>query len=174
MKKILLFILVIVVVIVCWSILFHSNEPGFIKVTAKGGEAVLSARSLFGRGVSVKNAAGEVAVKPGKYNIRKINLSLEDKGETWELTSYGPWGSLNPVEIKTSETTELQFGAPLWCKANVRRRGTIVDIGYSVVGKAGEIYEPTIRKGGRRMPAPEVRILDETGKILASGKFAFG
>jgi len=50
-----------------------------------------------------------------------------------------------------------------------------VAIGMTIVGKAGEVYAPaSIKKGQSSVPAPQVRILDEKGAVLAQGNLEYG
>jgi len=59
-------------------------------------------------------------------------------------------------------------------KLRVTQRGALVSVGFSMIGQAGEDYGIRVVKNGRRLPAPKVKIVDEAGKVLASGKFAYG
>jgi hypothetical protein len=47
-------------------------------------------------------------------------------------------------------------------------------IGLSVVGQGGETYSAGAQKDGALEPAPKFKILDESGKELASGQFQYG
>ena len=69
------------------------------------------------------------------------------------------------------------------CHLRERRRAIIrpknsgpnkVDISFSLVGRAGENYAGVVEKDGKRPAAPTLKILDEKGKELGSGKFEFG
>lgn len=47
-------------------------------------------------------------------------------------------------------------------------------IGLVLAGRNGERYQPTILKGGSRLAAPKLRIVDEAGKVLLDDSFAYG
>ena len=47
-------------------------------------------------------------------------------------------------------------------------------IGLVLAGRNGERYQPTILKGGSRLAAPKLRIVDETGKVLLDDSFRYG
>ena len=85
------------------------------------------------------------------------------------LTSYGPWGDISKLRIKNNETLSLKVGPPLVIKPSLSKQSGMVSIGFLVYGQAGERY--AIPKLPKR---PGIKIIDEKGKILESGNFAYG
>lgn len=65
-------------------------------------------------------------------------------------------------------------GPPLLVKTDVRTRGRNVSIGLVVEGQAGEKYVGGAKKNAEQMPPPKFKIVDEAGKVLATGKFRYG
>lgn len=49
-----------------------------------------------------------------------------------------------------------------------------VTIGLVLAGRDGERYQPTVMKGGSRLGAPKLRIVDEAGKVLLDDSFKYG
>ncbi|MGE5293191.1 MAG: hypothetical protein ACM3VT_00030 [Solirubrobacterales bacterium] len=47
-------------------------------------------------------------------------------------------------------------------------------IGLVLTGRNSERYQPTIVKGGSRLAAPKLRIVDEAGKVLLDDSFKYG
>ncbi|MEN6333988.1 MAG: hypothetical protein ABFE01_06975 [Phycisphaerales bacterium] len=47
-------------------------------------------------------------------------------------------------------------------------------IGLVLAGPNGERYQPSVLKGGSRLAAPKLRIVDEAGKVLLDDSFAYG
>jgi len=47
-------------------------------------------------------------------------------------------------------------------------------IGLVLAGADGQRYQPAVMKGGARLPAPKLRIVDETGKVLLDDSFRYG
>jgi hypothetical protein len=47
-------------------------------------------------------------------------------------------------------------------------------MGLGVFGRVGEKYNNSIQKNDQRIREPQVKILDEAGTVLASGRFQFG
>ena len=86
----------------------------------------------------------------------------------------GPWGTMATVKVSEGKTTVLKPGPPFLVKANVSPSSSRVSIGFEFLGQAGEQYASSATKNGRRQSAPKVKIVDEEGKTLASGKFEYG
>ena len=53
-------------------------------------------------------------------------------------------------------------------------RLTAIIVGLCLFGRAGEKYENLILRNNQRIPEPQVKIIDEAGMVLASGRFQFG
>jgi len=51
--------------------------------------------------------------------------------------------------------------------------GDTVDLSLTLSGQDGEIYT-NVMKGNDRPPAPTFKIVDESGKTVASGAFEYG
>jgi len=47
-------------------------------------------------------------------------------------------------------------------------------IGLVLAGADGQRYQPAVMRGGARLPAPKLRIVDETGKVLLDDSFRYG
>lgn len=54
------------------------------------------------------------------------------------------------------------------------RREREMLIGLVLTGPDGQRYQPVVMKGGARLPAPKLRIIDETGKVLLDDSFRYG
>ena len=65
-------------------------------------------------------------------------------------------------------------GPPLVVKSEVAVRGRIVDVGVTVQGQAGEKYVPGVQRNGKWLPAPGFRLVSESGRVLAAGRFEYG
>ena len=122
--------------------------------------------------------AGTWELPPAAYSARSITLKATEKTAeaevNWTLHCARKFGKLARFTIKDGETLAIPAGAPLLAKATVRRAGEVVSIGTAIVGRAGEEYEPGARRNGKPQAAPKLEIVDETGNILASGKFEYG
>jgi hypothetical protein len=144
----------------------NSLDHGYIELDT-GDAAVLKLRSgLFGR-VDVSSGVEPVEVKT--RILRPLSLTIANNNNSRRLISYGPWGDLSRIKVANDWKTVIELGPPFIIKPNVRKSADRVLIGFSIFGRAGEKYEiPRIN------PAPKVTIMDENGKILASGSFSYG
>jgi hypothetical protein len=57
-------------------------------------------------------------------------------------------------------------------KANMKKRDIWISV--DIIGQASEQYQNVPGKNHRSVPAPKIKIADETGNVLASGKFEYG
>ena len=85
-----------------------------------------------------------------------------------------PWGELRKVRVSKGDTTVLRIGPPLVIRTDVQKNISIVSIGLSLVGRAGENYSAQVLTHGENLPAPKLKIVDEMGKVLATGTFEYG
>jgi hypothetical protein len=106
---------------------------------------------------------------PSSGPVQQIRFSslaaTDDNGDTWTLGLRG---------VPPALSEDAKPGVPLSVKADVNRGGRSISIGLIIEGQAGEVYEPGAAKNGRRRPAPEFTVLDESGKVLGSGSFEYG
>jgi hypothetical protein len=152
-------------------------EPGYInKMTASGVQVDLELRSTDAsrRSVRLRGTVPELEVSPGTYKPENIGLQAMQDGDRWQMVSRGPWGELETIRVEPGISTELKVGPPLTVKTNVATKDEVVSVGLSIFGQAGERYNPGVQKNGQRQPAPELKIVDEAGKVLATGNFAYG
>jgi hypothetical protein len=99
---------------------------------------------------------------------------MKQNGNTWQIDSSGPWGKLSTIKVRKNSTTVLELGQSFLIKPSVSKSGSQVSIGLSIIGRAGEHYSAEITKNGKRLPTPKLKIVDETGNVLTSGKFEYG
>lgn len=90
------------------------------------------------------------------------------------MLSQGPWGDLAKITVKNNQKTSLRLGPPFMIKPKVQKRNSVVEIQFDIVGQAGEQYEKFVRKNNRAVTRASLKILDEVGNLLESGKFRFG
>ena len=97
------------------------------------------------------------------------SLSMTDEnGDKW-LLELVKGQSLSRLKNSSSKT-----GPPLLIKTDVQVSGRDVSIGLVVEGQAGEQYVGGVQKNGQWQSAPAFNIVDEAGKVIASGKFNYG
>jgi hypothetical protein len=103
---------------------------------------------------------------------RQLGLSplsiTDENGDKWVLELAK---GQSPSSLKDSSG---KSGPPLLIKTDVQISGRDVSIGLIVEGQAGEKYAGGVQKNGQWQPAPAFNIVDEAGKVLASGKFKYG
>ncbi|MGB2937290.1 MAG: hypothetical protein WBD05_03700 [Phycisphaerae bacterium] len=116
---------------------------------------------------------GKVSVVAGKYTVLQMTLAQRDEaGVEWTLTGRG--GKWKNFQILPDQTLQLQLGPPLKASIEVDQNNGTASMTFLLVGRGEEVYAGGASKDGKMQPAPKFEILDETGKVLATGKFEYG
>ena len=116
---------------------------------------------------------GKASLAAGKYTVLQMTLTQRDEaGAEWTLT--GRSGKEDPLQILPDQTLQLQIGPPLKARIEVGQTEGTASMTFSLVGRGGEVYAGGAMKDGKRQPAPKLEILDESGKVLATGTFEYG
>jgi len=156
------------------ALLFYTQRKGFVGIDAGGADAVLELNSSWIAQTTITSAIEPVRIGARIYRPQLMKLSMRQGGDTWRIESQGPWGDLAKIKVRHKEATALKLGPPLLIKPEVNKNGSIVSIGYTIIGQAGEQYENIITKNNRAVNGVKIKIVDETGKILESGSFKYG
>jgi len=175
MKKKDIWISVGIIVVVLVAFYFYSQRKGYISVDAGGTTATLQLDSGWFHKVTLGAESEPVAVPARVYKGERLHLRKSQNGSTWGVDTRGPWGNLAQIKVKNRQTTFLRVGPPLLIKPTIQRSASNVSIGLSIIGQAGEQYGVRqVTKDVKQPAAPAVKIIDDSGKVLAAGKFAFG
>ena len=122
----------------------------------------------------LRSGSEPVAVPARAYRPVFLTLVGEQNGEVWKASSWGPWGKLDRIQIARGRTTAIELGPPLRIEPQVAVYGGQVRVALCLFGRAGEKYDNSILRNNQRIPGPPVKIIDEAGTVLASGRFQFG
>ena len=166
-----LVILVVVIVVFAVGFFLYSKQSGYIKVEPPGYSLNLRG-GLFGS-KTIWSSGEPEKIHVGTYKPSYANYFRKHNDDTWQL--YCSLDKLPVVEVTKGETVSLKFGPPLTVKADVKRNRDRITIAPSIIGCTGELYDIRVRKkNGKMLPAPKLKIVDEAGNVLASGKFEYG
>ncbi len=174
MKKRNILISIAIIAAAVLVLCFYSRGKGRIAIVAGGANATLQLRSGLFTKTTVINGTDPYPVKARVHRPVQLSLSMKQDSNTWQLDSRGPWGDLSTIKVTNNNTTVLKLGPPFLIKPKVRKSGSNVSIDFAVIGQASEQYRNSIMQNNRRVPAPKLKIVDEVGNVLASGKFAYG
>ncbi len=152
----------------------YSQKTGQIKIDAGGAIAELELAGGLFNTVTMSSGAEPTKLNARTYYPQSVSISMQQGSDTWQIDNRGPWGKSSTIEVKNNETTVLRLGPPFIVKPGINKSGSTVSINFSIFGQAGEKYQNYAKKNNSRLPAPKVRIVDEAGNVLASGKFAYG
>jgi hypothetical protein len=174
MKKRDIWISVAIIAAAVLLLYLYSQGKGRIKIDAGGAAATLQLRSSWLSKATISSGAEPTKVSARVHRPAQLSLSMKQGSNTWRLDSRGPWGDLSTIKVTNNNTTVLKLGPPFLIKPKVRKSGSNVSIDFAVIGQASEQYRNSIMQNNRRVPAPKLKIVDEAGTVLASGKFAYG
>ncbi|HUU10893.1 MAG TPA: hypothetical protein VM431_10200 [Phycisphaerae bacterium] len=179
MKRLSLLVTVLVCLGAAFTVQSATKPTGTLKVATPG---VLLELKIDGKAVPVPNGR-EVPLPADTYKPAQITCGAQAPGkgkpQVWTIKSSGPFGKLATIDVTEGKLSSVEAGAPLVLKASVGKAnaagGKVVTVGLSILGKAGESYNPaTVMKGLTKVPPPEVQIRDEKGGVLSQGKFEYG
>lgn len=155
------------------QIAMAKTDPGFGTLDLGASDVEIMGFSDFG--FQRIQGGGKVRLPAGRYMPIMVSLSRTDAdGAKWTLRRSGGTDKLSQLRIEAGETLAVELGPPLVAKTNVRQNSRNVAIGFSLVGKAGEQYAAGATKDNKRLPAPTFEIIDETEKVIHTGKFEYG
>ena len=154
---------------------FYTQRKGYIRVDAGGASASLQLRSGWLSEAYIGSDSGPVVVPARPSRPERLRIIKKENGSAWQLDTTGPWGELAQIKVKNRQTTLVRLGPPFLIKPTIQRSSSNVSIGLSIIGQAGEQYGVRqVTKDAKQLAAPDVKIVDEAGKVLAAGKFAYG
>jgi hypothetical protein len=137
---------------------------------------------------------GKTAVPTGTYRVANLALQSTDARRI-RLTSFDV--PLKPLEVASDTTLKVEVGTPIRLEVTAQKRTprpgetvgvmsairgmfggrgaeeTILEIGVTVLGCAGEAYSGFSAGDGQRLAPPRFEILAE-GKPVTTGNFEYG
>ena len=151
-------------------IYFYTQRKGYIEINTGGADATLRLRSNLLSTSTIHSGRTPAKVRAMMYRPQLLRITSRQSSPNYSLESYGPWGEFSKIAVKNNKTTVLRLGPPFLIKPAVHKTGSQNrTIDFSIIGQAGEKYIYN-----RSAPVPKIKIIDEQGKTLASGKFGFG
>ena len=174
MKKRDIWISVAIIAAAILLLFISSQRKGLIQFDAGNAVATMRLSNSWLGKTTISSEVQPCKVSARMHRPQWLNLLMQQDGDTWQLESRGPWGELSTIRVKNNETTVLKLGPPFQIKSKVLFTGTKVSIDFNIIGRAGEHYYNSIMKNNKRAPAPRVKIIDQDGSVLASGKFEYG
>ena len=157
------------------AVIYHSTQgKGYIEIDTGGADATLELRnSMFGN-ATINSNERPTEVRAIIHRPRRLNLSMKQDGQTWQINSSGPWANLSKIKVKNNDTTTLRCGPPFLIKPSIYNTGNRLSIDFAIIGQGGEQYQKYALKNNRLASEAKIKIIDEVGNVLESGKFQYG
>lgn len=156
------------------ALLFHIQRKGYVGIDAGRANAVLHLKSSLFEQITINSGMESATIAARTYRPKFLSLSMEQDGRTWRIESRGPWADISKIKVRNDEATAIRLGPPFLIKPIVRKNGSLLYIDYDIIGQAGECYQKLITKNYRTVAGAKVKIFDETGNVLETGRFKYG
>lgn len=156
------------------TLLYYTQRKGYVGIDAGGADAILQLKSSLLDHATITSGGEPAVIGARIHRPQLLSLSIKQNGHTWQIESRGHWGDLSKIKVRNNEATALRLGPPLLIKPTIRKNGSLLYIDYTIIGQAGEHYKKSITKNNRAVTGAKIKIVDETGNVLESGKFKYG
>ena len=156
------------------SVLYYTQRKGYVGIDAGRADAELQLNSIWFMKTTINSGTRPSAIGARIYRPQLLGLSMKQDGYTWRIESRGPWGELSKIKVRNNEATAIKLGPPFLIKPQIRKNRSRLSIDFIFIGQAGEQYRNFITKNGRAFTGAKIKIFDETGNVLESGKFQYG
>jgi hypothetical protein len=156
------------------TLLFYSQRTGYVGIDAGGANVVLRLRNNWLGHKTITSGAEPAEIGARIYRPQFLSLSIGQGGHTWKIESWGPWGDLSKIKVRNNEATAIRLGPPFLIKPQVNKNGSILSIGYAIIGQAGEQYQNFVTKNNQAVIGAKIKIIDEAGNVLEKGNFKYG
>jgi len=174
MKKRDIWISIAIIAAAVLLLFVSSQRKGLIKFDTGSAVNTMRLSSSWLGTTTISSEVQPCIVSARLHRPQWLNVLMRQGDDTWQLESRGPWGQLSTIRVKNNETTVLKLGPPFQIKTKALYTGSKVSIDFNIIGKAGEHYRNSITQNNKIAPAPKLKIIDEAGNVLASGKFEYG
>jgi hypothetical protein len=146
--------------------------PALGKVEASPGICAAGLLSPT-QSLDLKFTNGPDSAVAGAYRVQSVQLLAKDEGPDGR-TLQGSFGGWQPeLTIREGETARITAGLPLKVEPQVVvDEGRTLRIGLLITGSAGETYRWSPRSGSSSKAG--FKIVDRSGKQIASGEFDYG
>jgi len=117
-------------------------------------------------------------VPAGKYGVVYIELTEKDsEGNQWTFKSTRAsvkTEKLGAFEVRPGQTTSFKVGPPFQIRTSMKKSGRNASVDFELEGQAGELYKPGAEKNKKTAPEPSLKIIDNSGQVVNSGRFKYG
>jgi hypothetical protein len=151
---------------------YYVRGKGYISVDTPG--VILNLYGGWFDEANIASDEGPAKVNARMYSPEYILIEAKQNDDIWRIDSSGPWGKLENIKVKNTETTRLELGPPFLIKTTVSKSDSSVLVNLLIIGRAGEQYSAAAMKNGKTVARPGLKIVDEAGNLLASDKFRYG
>ncbi|MCP4375142.1 MAG: hypothetical protein GY794_03025 [bacterium] len=142
---------------------------GSVKVNAPRWNCVLTGKKYF---LSLSGTKAPMSVPADDYRINEYTVFAKNTPGKRCATISGRGGKV--FTVSSGETVDLAIGEPLTVGVVASKRRGKVRINMVLKDALGGKIRGMTNNVGRRMPAPSVEVVNNTGKIIYTAKLAYG
>jgi hypothetical protein len=154
---------------------FRSADPQFGWLDLNGRDVLLGLWSDAGPR-RVVGMIHKLPLPAGRYSAVDLELTETETDGRWTFAmGRGGAGALRDFAIRPGETTAFEIGPPFQARTTLERYGERPEaiVGFELEGRAGEHYSGVVKHNGRDVSEPSVKIVDASGRVVTSGRFAY-
>ncbi|MDD2710596.1 MAG: hypothetical protein PHV34_21665 [Verrucomicrobiae bacterium] len=122
---------------------------------------------------TVSSATGQFDVPAGSYEVSIYQVRKIMAGRQWTLVGSSLPGQYRKIK-STGEPVSLRLGEDLRICPQVSIGEGMVWINCRLRGSLNEEYRAAVVENGQVHAAPKFQVMDESGRVMASGQFEFG
>jgi hypothetical protein len=174
MRKKDIWISIAIIAAAVLTLCFYLLVKGSVKIDAGGATAVMRLNSIWLSKTTITSGPEPCPVGARVHRPERLSISMEQDGHTWQIDSRGPWGDFSRIRVKNNRTTSFKLGPPFLIKPIVDKRSSLLSIDFAVIGQAGERYRNFVRKDDQPIADAKLKIVDEAGNVLETGRFEYG
>jgi ABC-type proline/glycine betaine transport system permease subunit len=149
----------------------YRGVTGVLHTSYRGPGKLLAVASGQKQSTRYVSTTGDFTLPIGQYRLTTLEVTAKGAdGKEWGATSKLP--QPKSVQIVAQAPVELQVGPPYQAAIKVQGTGAATRLAMQLRDSGGN--DVSLTRGGDRPPAPQFQILDKAGKVLFTGKFAYG
>lgn len=126
--------------------------------------------SAGSRTKTLTSTTGIWELPSGTYEVKSFLLRKVSEGHKYAIKGASVPVKYQRMDVSSALPLEMKLGPPLTLSIMVDVKKKVVSIRACLTGREDETYLPALMQGNRPDAPPKFRLVDDTGKVLNTGK----
>jgi hypothetical protein len=149
----------------------YRGHTGILQVAHKGPSRLVARSSEGSPRTQYSSTDGRFTMPSGNHLVDEFTaVAQAENGRKWEATTR--FGRARPVTLAKGNPAVMQVGPPYTVQVAIQSYGSSETFSLEIRDSSGT--DVRLTELGAAAKPPTFEVLDTTGKVLFSGKFAFG